>query len=164
MPVTFGTYAIGMMALSGVPLFFSSRGLYIRDVSVNVPGEGDQTHIKRFAELMGNAPQPMDDLYTGVGEVEAWSKPVNDCLVNPQPFGYFARHQRRLSSACCHSDGCVGRIDQERTCDLRKLSLSDPDKEKIAHGKSERLGPQFRSELLPQQQFNFNSWPAIVRL
>jgi len=55
----------------GVPLFFSSRGLYIRDVSVNVPGEGDQTHIKRFAQIVGNAPQPMDDLYTGVGEVEA---------------------------------------------------------------------------------------------
>ena len=55
----------------GVPLFFSSKGLYIRDVGVNVPGEGDQTSINKFSELMGNAAQPMDDLYTGVGEVEA---------------------------------------------------------------------------------------------
>jgi hypothetical protein len=55
----------------GVPLFFSGNGLYIRDVGVNTQDEGDQSRIRKFAETFQISPQPVDDLYTGVGEVES---------------------------------------------------------------------------------------------
>jgi hypothetical protein len=55
----------------GVPLFFSGDGLYLRDVNVNSLGTGDQTRVRRFAGAFHITPQPMDDLYTGVGETEA---------------------------------------------------------------------------------------------
>jgi hypothetical protein len=54
-----------------VPLFFAANGLYIRDVGVNKQDAGDQSRIRRFAETFAVTPQPVDDLYTGVGEVES---------------------------------------------------------------------------------------------
>ena len=70
----------------GVPLFFSSQGLYFRDVRVNALGEGDQTYLRKFGELMNAAPQPMDDLYTGVGELEATSQLSNFFSAQGSPF------------------------------------------------------------------------------
>jgi len=61
----------------GVPLFFSGGGLYIRDVTVNSDGASDQDQIRRFGEFFGVTPHPMDDLYTGVGEVEATYRMTN---------------------------------------------------------------------------------------
>jgi len=56
----------------GVPLFSSGDGLYFRDVEVNVPEQTDNVaRVKAFGNLFHITPVPMDDLYTGVGEVEA---------------------------------------------------------------------------------------------
>lgn len=55
----------------GVPLFFAGGGLYMRDVMVNAPGEGNQSRVHKFGETFNIALQPMDDLYTGVGEAES---------------------------------------------------------------------------------------------
>lgn len=55
----------------GVPLFFSGEGLYLRDVRVNEQSDPDQSRVRKFGETFNLTLVPMDDLYTGVGEVES---------------------------------------------------------------------------------------------
>jgi hypothetical protein len=52
----------------GVPLFFTSQGLMIRDVTVNVPGQEAGGRIPDLARKFSLMPTPSDDIYTGVGE------------------------------------------------------------------------------------------------
>lgn len=52
----------------GAPLFYGAKGLYIRDVRVNVPGHEGEGAILDLARLLRLNPVPNDDLYTGVGE------------------------------------------------------------------------------------------------
>src|SRR5947207_7211045 len=51
MPVTFGTYAIGMMALSGVPLFFS--GAWTKEEILHATAQWPQSHAPYFLMLAG---------------------------------------------------------------------------------------------------------------
>ena len=53
----------------GVPLFYNSSGLYMRDVDVNVPGQEKNGRILEFASKFNLILNPTDDTYTGVGEV-----------------------------------------------------------------------------------------------
>ena len=57
------------MVAYGVPLFYSSNGLYMRDVDVNIPGNEKHGRILEFANKFNVMPTPTDDTYTGVGEV-----------------------------------------------------------------------------------------------
>jgi hypothetical protein len=81
----------------GVPLFFSAEGLYLRDVDVNSPGEGDQTHVKKFSEMVHKTLQPMDDLYTGVGELEATYRLSNFLAARGMPVS--VRNARTLGAS-----------------------------------------------------------------
>jgi hypothetical protein len=69
----------------GVPLFFSANGLYLRDVNVNTVDTGDRTRVNHFAESVQSQLQPMDDLYTGVGELEATYRLSNFFAVRGVP-------------------------------------------------------------------------------
>jgi NADH-quinone oxidoreductase subunit L len=51
MPVTFGTYAIGMMALSGVPLFFS--GGWTKEEILHATAHWPQSHAPYYLMLAG---------------------------------------------------------------------------------------------------------------
>src|SRR5215831_13730431 len=51
MPVTFGTYAIGMMALSGVPFFFS--GGWTKEEILHVTAHWPQSHAPYYLMLAG---------------------------------------------------------------------------------------------------------------
>jgi NADH-quinone oxidoreductase subunit L len=51
MPVTFGTYAIGMMALSGVPLFFS--GGWTKEEILHAAAHWPQSHAPYYLMLAG---------------------------------------------------------------------------------------------------------------
>ena len=51
MPVTFGTYAIGMMALSGVPLFFS--GGWTKEEILHMTAHWPQSHAPYYLMLAG---------------------------------------------------------------------------------------------------------------
>ena len=51
MPITFSTYAIGMMALSGVPLFFS--GGWTKEEILNVTGHWPVSRLPYFLLLIG---------------------------------------------------------------------------------------------------------------
>ena len=51
MPVTFGTYAIGMMALSGVPLFFS--GGWTKEEILNATAHWPRSHAPYYLMLAG---------------------------------------------------------------------------------------------------------------
>jgi NADH-quinone oxidoreductase subunit L len=51
MPVTFGTYAIGMMALSGVPLFFS--GGWTKEEILHATAQWPQSHAPYYLMLAG---------------------------------------------------------------------------------------------------------------
>src|SRR4029450_13683973 len=51
MPVTFGTYAIGMMALSGVPLFFS--GGWTKEEILHATAHWPRSHARYYLMLAG---------------------------------------------------------------------------------------------------------------
>jgi NADH-quinone oxidoreductase subunit L len=51
MPVTFGTYAIGMMALSGVPLFFS--GGWTKEEILHATAHWPRSHVPYYLMLAG---------------------------------------------------------------------------------------------------------------
>ena len=51
MPVTFGTYAIGMMALSGVPLFFS--GAWTKEEILHATAHWPQSYAPYYLMLAG---------------------------------------------------------------------------------------------------------------
>src|SRR5438874_2917048 len=51
MPVTFGTYAIGMMALSGVPFFFS--GGWTKEEILHATSNWPQSHLPHYLMLIG---------------------------------------------------------------------------------------------------------------
>lgn len=51
MPVTFGTYAIGMMALSGVPLFFS--GGWTKEEILHATADWPRSHVPYYLMLAG---------------------------------------------------------------------------------------------------------------
>ena len=51
MPVTFGTYAIGMMALSGVPLFFS--GGWTKEEILHATAQWPRSHVPYYLMLAG---------------------------------------------------------------------------------------------------------------
>src|SRR5438045_9127894 len=51
MPVTFGTYAIGMMALSGVPLFFS--GGWTKEEILHATAHWPKSHVPYYLVLAG---------------------------------------------------------------------------------------------------------------
>jgi len=52
----------------GVPLFYVSNGLYIRDVQVNEPGTEMRSRIEHVSKAMNQLFRPHDDVYTGIGE------------------------------------------------------------------------------------------------
>jgi NADH-quinone oxidoreductase subunit L len=51
MPVTFATYAVGMMALSGVPLFFS--GAWTKEEILHATAHWPSSHVPYFLVLLG---------------------------------------------------------------------------------------------------------------
>ena len=53
----------------GVPLFYQSGGLYMRDVMVNRPEQEGNSRIHLVAESLKLNPIPTDDIYTGIGEL-----------------------------------------------------------------------------------------------
>lgn len=52
----------------GVPLFYVSNGLYVRDVQINEPGTEMQSRIEHVSKAMNQLFRPHDDVYTGIGE------------------------------------------------------------------------------------------------
>lgn len=69
----------------GVPLFYHAGGLYFRHVEVNVPDGAGQGHIREFGRKFNISPQPTDDTYTGVGEVEGTHLLSNFFAINGVP-------------------------------------------------------------------------------
>ena len=53
----------------GVPLFYQSGGLYMRDVMVNSLEQEPTSRIRQVAETLKLNPIPTDDIYTGIGEL-----------------------------------------------------------------------------------------------
>ena len=51
MPITFGTYAVGMMALSGVPFFFS--GGWTKEEILHATSNWPQSHLPHYLMLIG---------------------------------------------------------------------------------------------------------------
>ncbi|MCU0246425.1 MAG: hypothetical protein MUC42_07610, partial [Bryobacter sp.] len=52
----------------GVPLFYVSSGLYVRDVKVNEPGTETSSRIESVSKAMNQLFRPHEDVYTGIGE------------------------------------------------------------------------------------------------
>ncbi|MEN6603355.1 MAG: hypothetical protein ABFD86_13160, partial [Bryobacteraceae bacterium] len=55
----------------GVPLFFSNGGLYVRDIRVNALGKESDEIVRELARKSLIIRNSVDDLYTGVGELES---------------------------------------------------------------------------------------------
>ncbi len=55
----------------GVPLFFSNGGLYVRDIRVNALGKESDEIVRELARKSLIIRSSVDDLYTGVGELES---------------------------------------------------------------------------------------------
>src|SRR5207248_3520374 len=51
MPITFATYAVGMMALSGVPLFFS--GAWTKEEILHATWQWPRSHVPHYLMLIG---------------------------------------------------------------------------------------------------------------
>jgi NADH-quinone oxidoreductase subunit L len=51
MPITFATYAVGMMALSGVPLFFS--GAWTKEEILHATSQWPRSHVPHYLMLIG---------------------------------------------------------------------------------------------------------------
>jgi hypothetical protein len=52
----------------GVPLFYADKGVFLRDVQVNSPGQPSEERVAAAGQKLGLRFQPTDDVYTGVGE------------------------------------------------------------------------------------------------
>lgn len=52
----------------GVPLFYTSRGIYVRDVDVNLPGQEAHGQLAGMAKQLDRTFVPHEDVYTGIGE------------------------------------------------------------------------------------------------
>jgi len=55
----------------GAPLFFSGDGFYARDIRVNAIGKESDKIVRELARKFAIIRSPVDDLYTGVGELES---------------------------------------------------------------------------------------------
>jgi hypothetical protein len=107
----------------GVPLFFSAQGVYLRDVGVNSPGEGDQTRVNQFSKMMHATLQPMDDLYTGVGELEATYRLSNFFASHGMPVS--VRNARTLGTSDLSGHNIVAVSSLRFQTLLRELHLPE---------------------------------------
>jgi hypothetical protein len=53
----------------GVPLFYAGAGVFIRDTSVNTPGDQSKLALDRIQKLLGESIREQDDIYTGIGDL-----------------------------------------------------------------------------------------------
>lgn len=53
----------------GVPLFYAGAGVFIRDTSVNSPGDQSKLSLNRIEKLLGGPVREQEDIYTGIGDL-----------------------------------------------------------------------------------------------
>ena len=53
----------------GVPLFYAGTGVFIRDTSVNSPGDQSKLSLNRIEKLLGGPVREQEDIYTGIGDL-----------------------------------------------------------------------------------------------
>src|SRR5262249_6207104 len=120
----------------GVPLFFASEGLYIRDVDVNILEQQDRRRVDSVAKALHISPRPQDDIYTGVGEIEATYRISN----------FFATNGIRV-----------------QVTSARALGRSDLTGHNVVVISSLRFQTLLRDLKLPTDFEFVPSWPEVIR-
>lgn len=53
----------------GVPLFYNGGGFFVRDTTVNEPGQMQNERQREITRALGTPMYPVEDLYTGIGDM-----------------------------------------------------------------------------------------------
>jgi hypothetical protein len=53
----------------GVPLFYAGAGVFVRDTSINAPGDESKGTLGRIQRLLGEPIRQQEDIYTGIGDL-----------------------------------------------------------------------------------------------